>query len=50
LAAKHCVGTNQHVFSSPDPKGHLRYCHHFASVQVVHIILVNECLHFNLLL
>ena len=23
---------NTHIFSSPDPKGHVRYCHHLASV------------------
>ena len=24
------------LFSSPDPKGHARYCHHLASVIIVH--------------
>ena len=24
------------LFSSPDPKGHVSYCHHLASVSVVH--------------
>jgi hypothetical protein len=31
-------------FSSPDPKGHVRYCHHLASV------VVSKIIHFNLLL
>ena len=22
----------ENIFSSPDPKGHIRYCHHFTSV------------------
>ena len=30
-------------FSSPDPKGHERYCHHLASV------VICKLLHFNLL-
>ena len=25
-----------HIFSSPDPKGHVSFCHHEASVVVVH--------------
>ena len=35
------------IFSSPDPKGHVSYCHHFSSV--VHRPSVNIS-HFNLLL
>ena len=31
-------------FSSPDPKGHVRYCHHLASV------VISKIIHFNLLL
>ena len=30
------------IFSSPDPKGHVSFCHHFASV-VSSIIVVRVC-------
>jgi hypothetical protein len=30
-----CKGCDILVFSSPDPKGHVSYCHHLASVSVV---------------
>ena len=33
------------LFISPDPKGHVRYCHHLASISVV-----CKLLHYNLLL
>jgi hypothetical protein len=39
--SKLCVKIKKHViptysiFNSPDPKGHLSYCHHLASVVVV---------------
>jgi len=26
--------THESTFSSPDPKGHVRYCHHFAPIMV----------------
>jgi len=35
------------VFSSPDPKGHVSYCHHFSSVVRRPSINIS---HFNLLL
>ena len=35
------------LFSSLDTKGHVRYCHHLASVVV---IVIRKFIHFNLLL
>jgi hypothetical protein len=44
---------SNYIFSSPDPKGHVRYCHHLASVvrpsSVVRRPSVNFS-YFNLLL
>jgi hypothetical protein len=41
------------VYSSPEPKAHVRYCHHLASHAgsvVICVVVVRKKLHFNLFL